>query len=56
MTDAMQESFVEGAEGSGREVPWWMVRFIKLPSLTLISERLTNQDLEEIFRMEGKSA
>jgi len=37
MTDAMQESFVEGAEGSGKEVPWWM-------------------DLEEVFRMEGKSA
>ncbi|KAI0320327.1 rhamnose mutarotase [Amylostereum chailletii] len=23
MTDGMQESFVEGATGSGGEVPWW---------------------------------
>ncbi|KAG6883663.1 hypothetical protein C0993_004851 [Termitomyces sp. T159_Od127] len=23
VTDAMQESFEEGAEGSGKEVPWW---------------------------------
>ena len=25
LTDGMQESFVEGAEGSGREIPWWLV-------------------------------
>ncbi|KAF8162772.1 rhamnose mutarotase [Crassisporium funariophilum] len=24
LTDGMQESFVEGAEGSGRDVPWWI--------------------------------
>ncbi|KAL0947599.1 hypothetical protein HGRIS_013688 [Hohenbuehelia grisea] len=23
VTDGMQESFVEGATGSGKEVPWW---------------------------------
>ncbi|KAF5368596.1 hypothetical protein D9758_002178 [Tetrapyrgos nigripes] len=23
VTDGMQESFVEGAQGSGKEVPWW---------------------------------
>ena len=25
ITDAMQESFEEGAEGSGKEIPWWTV-------------------------------
>lgn len=25
ITDKMQESFVEGAEGSGGELPWWLV-------------------------------
>lgn len=25
MTDGMQESFEEGAEGSGKETPWWTV-------------------------------
>lgn len=25
VTDLMQESFEEGAEGSGKEVPWWTV-------------------------------
>jgi L-rhamnose mutarotase len=35
LTDAMQESFVEGADGSGKEVPWWMVCSINLsPSLS----------------------
>ncbi|OSX64874.1 hypothetical protein POSPLADRAFT_1166961 [Postia placenta MAD-698-R-SB12] len=24
ITDKMQESFVEGAEGSGGELPWWL--------------------------------
>ncbi|GLB35534.1 putative L-rhamnose mutarotase [Lyophyllum shimeji] len=23
VTDGMQESFVEGAEGSGKDIPWW---------------------------------
>ncbi|KXN91976.1 hypothetical protein AN958_11036 [Leucoagaricus sp. SymC.cos] len=23
LTDSMQESFVEGATGSGKDVPWW---------------------------------
>ncbi|KAF8955577.1 rhamnose mutarotase [Flammula alnicola] len=23
LTDGMQESFIEGAEGSGKEIPWW---------------------------------
>ncbi|KAI0029327.1 rhamnose mutarotase [Vararia minispora EC-137] len=23
MTDGMQESFIEGATGSGKDVPWW---------------------------------
>ena len=26
VTDHMQESFVEGATGSGGAVPWWQVR------------------------------
>ena len=26
VTDGMQESFVEGATGSGGAVPWWQVR------------------------------
>lgn len=25
ITDGMQESFEEGAEGSGKDVPWWTV-------------------------------
>lgn len=25
LTDGMQESFVEGAEGSGKDIPWWQV-------------------------------
>lgn len=25
LTDGMQESFVEGAEGSGKAIPWWEV-------------------------------
>jgi L-rhamnose mutarotase len=25
ITDGMQESFVEGATGSGKEIPWWLV-------------------------------
>jgi hypothetical protein len=25
LTDGMQESFVDGATGSGKEIPWWMV-------------------------------
>ncbi len=25
LTDGMQESFVDGATGSGKEVPWWQV-------------------------------
>ena len=33
LTDAMQESFVEGAEGSGKEVPWWMVSPVDSPSV-----------------------
>jgi len=33
VTDAMQESFIEGAEGSGGETPWWMVSSIYLPLL-----------------------
>lgn len=28
VTDAMQESFVEGAEGSGKDIPWWLVSSI----------------------------
>ncbi|KAF9036869.1 rhamnose mutarotase [Panaeolus papilionaceus] len=24
ITDVMQESFVEGVEGSGRDLPWWL--------------------------------
>ncbi|KAL7282991.1 hypothetical protein ACG7TL_002411 [Trametes sanguinea] len=28
VTDGMQESFVEGATGSGGEVPWWQVGLI----------------------------
>jgi hypothetical protein len=26
LTDGMQESFVEGATGSGKDIPWWQVR------------------------------
>lgn len=26
VTDRMQESFVQGAQGSGQEIPWWTVR------------------------------
>lgn len=26
VTDGMQESFVEGAQGSGKDLPWWTVR------------------------------
>jgi len=29
LTDGMQESFVEGAEGSGKDVPWWEVCAIR---------------------------
>jgi L-rhamnose mutarotase len=29
LTDKMQESFVEGAEGSGKDVPWWKVSAIR---------------------------
>lgn len=25
LTDGLQESLVEGAQGSGRDVPWWLV-------------------------------
>jgi L-rhamnose mutarotase len=25
ITDGMQESFREGAEGSGKDIPWWTV-------------------------------
>ena len=25
LTDGMQESFVEGATGSGKDIPWWQV-------------------------------
>lgn len=30
ITDGWQESLVEGATGSGKDVPWWAVRFILL--------------------------
>lgn len=30
VTDGMQESFVEGAKGSGGDVPWWMVSDVVL--------------------------
>ncbi|KAF8894796.1 rhamnose mutarotase [Infundibulicybe gibba] len=23
LTDGMQESFIEGAQGSGKDIPWW---------------------------------
>lgn len=26
MTDGMQESFIDGAVGSGSDIPWWTVR------------------------------
>lgn len=29
LTDGMQESLVEGAEGSGKEIPWWTVSYSK---------------------------
>jgi L-rhamnose mutarotase len=30
ITDVMQETLVDGAEGSGKEIPWWAVRdFLK---------------------------
>jgi L-rhamnose mutarotase len=29
LTDGMQESLVEGAEGSGKEIPWWAVSLSK---------------------------
>lgn len=30
MTDGMQESFVDGATGSGGNIPWWQVRILGL--------------------------
>jgi hypothetical protein len=27
LTDSMQESFNDGASGSGKEIPWWTVSF-----------------------------
>lgn len=28
LTDGMQESFVDGATGSGGEIPWWKAGFL----------------------------
>ncbi len=30
MADGMQESLVEGATGSGKDIPWWAVRTVSL--------------------------
>ncbi len=30
MTDGMQESLVEGATGSGKDIPWWAVSTVSL--------------------------
>ncbi|RDB19289.1 L-rhamnose mutarotase [Hypsizygus marmoreus] len=44
VTDGMQESFVPGAQGSGGDVPWWMVCC------------LPYSELEEVFRFEGETS
>ncbi|KAF5349504.1 hypothetical protein D9756_009005 [Leucocoprinus leucothites] len=31
LTDGMQESFVDGATGSGKDIPWWQVNIILSP-------------------------
>jgi L-rhamnose mutarotase len=36
VTDGMQESFVEGAEGSGKAIPWWMACFKVYMILALV--------------------
>lgn len=28
LTDSMQESFNDGASGSGKDIPWWTVSFL----------------------------
>jgi L-rhamnose mutarotase len=54
VTDGMQESFVEGAEGSGKDTLWWTVSY----SIPLVEEMVSynlNQELQEVFRFEGKA-
>lgn len=56
VTDGMQESVVEGATGSGGDIPWWQVRSVQLdPGLFTYLGRDV-QELEEVFRFEGSSA
>lgn len=36
VTDGMQESFVDGAEGSGKDIPWWTVSNLLMIEETIL--------------------
>lgn len=54
LTDGMQESFVEGAEGSGKEISWWTVSSV-ISDLILLTATISLKTLPEVFRFEGKA-
>ena len=41
VTDGMQESFVEGATGSGGTIPWWQVCVLDYDVLELLTVSLS---------------
>ncbi|KAK0458569.1 uncharacterized protein EV420DRAFT_1479808 [Desarmillaria tabescens] len=51
MTDGMQESLIEGATGSGRDIPWWAA-YIFATDIPILTGQI--QDVEEVFRFEGQ--
>jgi len=53
LTDGMQESFNEGAVGSGGDIPWWTVSFNRYSFAG--SLRSDCQDLPEVFRFDGRT-
>lgn len=54
ITDGMQESLVEGAEGSGKDIPWWTVSMILYQTWNILINY--EQELEQVFRFEGKAS
>lgn len=53
VTDVMQEALVDGAEGSGGEIPWWAVGAPSCIFLHFLTSQA--QEAEEVFRFEGKA-
>lgn len=43
ITDAMQESFEEGAEGSGKDIPWWTVNVYDPPTFIFLTRIYNNR-------------